>query len=169
MTFTITNMYNCSQHYMLYFDLCIIWMHFAVNRWNYWKSSEFNESKKHPLHGNIHGIPAITGMFLKLVKTCHIITHSQCLGIFLRMNNILITLQVISETPISDQSVGRSLLQAVEPPVKPPIMFNVSGGPCIMLWAQNLTVRLGPSSPWIDLAQGEPSFVGSLCNGRTSR
>lgn len=77
--------------------------------------------------------------------------------------------RVISETPISDQSVGRSLLQAVEPPVKPPIMFNVSGGPCIMLWAQNLTVRLGPSSPWIDLAQGEPSFVGSLCNGRTSR
>uniref|UniRef100_A0A3Q4G0S1 ATPase H+ transporting accessory protein 1b n=1 Tax=Neolamprologus brichardi TaxID=32507 RepID=A0A3Q4G0S1_NEOBR len=60
--------------------------------------------------------------------------------------------------------LGRSLLQAVEPQVKPPIMFNVSGGPCIMLWAQNLTVRLGPSSPWIDLAQGEPSFVGSLCN-----
>ncbi|XP_006794066.1 V-type proton ATPase subunit S1-like [Neolamprologus brichardi] len=77
--------------------------------------------------------------------------------------------RVISETQISDQSVGRSLLQAVEPQVKPPIMFNVSGGPCIMLWAQNLTVRLGPSSPWIDLAQGEPSFVGSLCNGRTSR
>uniref|UniRef100_A0A3Q4G6C3 ATPase H+ transporting accessory protein 1b n=1 Tax=Neolamprologus brichardi TaxID=32507 RepID=A0A3Q4G6C3_NEOBR len=76
--------------------------------------------------------------------------------------------RVISETQISDQSVGRSLLQAVEPQVKPPIMFNVSGGPCIMLWAQNLTVRLGPSSPWIDLAQGEPSFVGSLCNGRTS-
>uniref|UniRef100_A0A3Q4M3X2 ATPase H+ transporting accessory protein 1b n=1 Tax=Neolamprologus brichardi TaxID=32507 RepID=A0A3Q4M3X2_NEOBR len=72
--------------------------------------------------------------------------------------------RVISETQISDQSVGRSLLQAVEPQVKPPIMFNVSGGPCIMLWAQNLTVRLGPSSPWIDLAQGEPSFVGSLCN-----
>lgn len=77
--------------------------------------------------------------------------------------------RVISETPISDQPVGRSLLQAVVPEVKPPIMFNVSGGPCIMLWAQNLTVRLGPNSPWIDLAQDVPSFVGSLCNGSTSR
>lgn len=77
--------------------------------------------------------------------------------------------RVISETPISDQPVGRSLLQADGPEVKPPIMFNVSGGPCIMLWAQNLTVRLGPSSPWIDLAQDVPSFVGSLCNGSTSR
>lgn len=90
-------------------------------------------------------------------------------GYFLRMNNILITLQVISETLISDQPVGRSLLQADGPEVKPPIMFNVSGGPCIMLWAQNLTVRLSPSSPWIDLAQDVPSFVGSLCNGSTSR
>uniref|UniRef100_A0A3P8Q8G5 ATPase H+ transporting accessory protein 1b n=1 Tax=Astatotilapia calliptera TaxID=8154 RepID=A0A3P8Q8G5_ASTCA len=77
--------------------------------------------------------------------------------------------RVISETPISDQPVGRSLLQADGPEVKPPIMFNVSGGPCIMLWAQNLTVRLSPSSPWIDLAQDVPSFVGSLCNGSTSR
>lgn len=77
--------------------------------------------------------------------------------------------RVISETQISDQPVGRSLLQADGPEVKPPIMFNVSGGPCIMLWAQNLTVRLGPSSPWIDLAQDVPSLVGSLCNGSTSR
>lgn len=90
-------------------------------------------------------------------------------GYFLRMNNILITLQVISETPISDQPVGRSLLQAVVPEVKPPIMFNVSGGPCIMLWAQNLTVKLGPSSPWTDLAQQTPNLTHSLCNGSTSR
>ncbi|CAI5648519.1 unnamed protein product [Oreochromis niloticus] len=77
--------------------------------------------------------------------------------------------RVISETPISDQPVGRSLLQAVVPEVKPPIMFNVSGGPCIMLWAQNLTVKLGPSSPWTDLAQQTPNLTHSLCNGSTSR
>uniref|UniRef100_I3KI82 ATPase H+ transporting accessory protein 1b n=1 Tax=Oreochromis niloticus TaxID=8128 RepID=I3KI82_ORENI len=51
--------------------------------------------------------------------------------------------RMISETPISDQSVGRSLLQAVEPEVKPPIMFNVSGGPCIMLWAQKSHCQTG--------------------------
>ncbi|XP_063320090.1 V-type proton ATPase subunit S1-like [Pelmatolapia mariae] len=77
--------------------------------------------------------------------------------------------RVISETPISDQPVGRSLLQAAVSEVKPPIMFNVSGGPCIMLWAQNLNVSLGPNLPWTDLAQETPSLVGSLCNGSTSR
>ncbi|KAE8292860.1 V-type proton ATPase subunit S1 [Larimichthys crocea] len=46
--------------------------------------------------------------------------------------------RVISETSMSNQAVGRSLLQEVTADVKAPIMFNSTGGPCIMLWAQNL-------------------------------
>ncbi|XP_071333478.1 V-type proton ATPase subunit S1-like [Trachinotus anak] len=76
--------------------------------------------------------------------------------------------RVIAETSVSDQSVGRSLLQAVEPGSRIPIMFNVSGSPCIMLWAQNLNVSLSTSSPWIDLAGEMPSLDGSMCNGSNS-
>lgn len=80
-----------------------------------------------------------------------------------------LSLQVISETPMSNQPAGRSLLQAVVPDVKPPIMFNVSGAPCIMLWAQNLNVSLSKSAAWIDLAAQTPSLTGSMCNSTNSR
>ncbi|XP_076597205.1 V-type proton ATPase subunit S1-like [Chaetodon auriga] len=77
--------------------------------------------------------------------------------------------RVIAERSMSNQPVGRSLLQAVVPDVKPPIMFNVSGSPCIMLWAQNLSVSLSQTSEWIDLAAQTPSLTGSLCNSTNSR
>ncbi|XP_018543574.1 V-type proton ATPase subunit S1 [Lates calcarifer] len=76
--------------------------------------------------------------------------------------------RVIPETSVSDQSVGRSLLQAADT-VREPIMFNVSGAPCIMLWAQNLNVKLSDASAWIDLAQQTPSLEGSICNGSNSQ
>nr|XP_020505919.1 V-type proton ATPase subunit S1-like [Labrus bergylta] len=73
--------------------------------------------------------------------------------------------RVISETSLSGQPVGRSLLQAAPPPsVKPPIMFNGTGGPCIMLWAQNLNISLSSTGAWIDLAADTPTLTGSFCN-----
>ncbi|TNN65242.1 V-type proton ATPase subunit S1 [Liparis tanakae] len=74
---------------------------------------------------------------------------------------------VISETSLSVQPAGRSLLQAVLPDVKPPIMFNVSGNPCIMLWAQNLSISTS-KDVWIDLDAQTPSMIGSICNDSTS-
>ncbi|XP_078111957.1 V-type proton ATPase subunit S1b [Sander vitreus] len=77
--------------------------------------------------------------------------------------------RVISETSFSSQPAGRSLLQAVVPDVKAPIMFNGTGsGPCIMLWAQNLSVSLSSTSEWTDLAAQTPSLTGSLCNNSNS-
>lgn len=75
--------------------------------------------------------------------------------------------RVISETSMSHQHAGRTLLQAPENDVKPPIMFNVSGNPCIMLWAQNLNVSL-TDGRWIDLAAQTPSLAGSMCNTTNS-
>ncbi|KAI3357799.1 hypothetical protein L3Q82_016182 [Scortum barcoo] len=76
--------------------------------------------------------------------------------------------RVISETSVSNQPVGRSLLQAVVSDVKPPIIFNTSTGPCIMLWAQNLSVSLTSTSAWIDLGAQTPTLTGSMCNGSSS-
>lgn len=84
------------------------------------------------------------------------------------VNLNVLFLQVIPETSISNQPAGRTLLQAAESDVKPPIMFNISTGPCIMLWAQNLSVSLAPSS-WVDLATQAPSLAGSACEGTNSR
>lgn len=67
-----------------------------------------------------------------------------------------------------NQPVGRSLLQADVPSVKPPIMFNVSGSPCIMLWAQNLNVSTSSTLLWTDLAADTPTFAGSQCNRTNS-
>lgn len=79
-----------------------------------------------------------------------------------------VSLQVISKT-MSDQHVVRSLLQAPETDVQPPIMFNGSAGPCIMLWAQNLFVGQTESSKqWTDLAKETPSLSGSQCNSTNS-
>ncbi|KAM9856105.1 V-type proton ATPase subunit S1b isoform 2-T2 [Aulostomus maculatus] len=77
--------------------------------------------------------------------------------------------RVISETSLSNRPAGRSLLQAVVPDVKPPIMFNVSGSPCIMLWAQNLNVSLSLNVAWVDFATATPSPTESQCNGTHSR
>lgn len=76
--------------------------------------------------------------------------------------------RVISETSMPNEPVGRSLLQSAEPTVKAPIVYNGSSGPCIMLWAQNLSVSLSEASPWIDLAAQTPTVTGS-CSNTTSR
>ncbi|XP_069567027.1 V-type proton ATPase subunit S1b [Brachyistius frenatus] len=76
--------------------------------------------------------------------------------------------RVISETLASDRPIGRSLLQAPPPDVKPPVTFNMSGAPCIMLWAQRLNVSLSATSPWVDLAALTPALTGSLCNATNS-
>lgn len=82
------------------------------------------------------------------------------------VNHVYLPLQVISEISMPNQPVGRSLLQTDALSVKPPIMFNVSGSPCIMLWAQNLSVS--NSSTWIDLAADTPTLTGSRCNSTNS-
>ncbi|KAK0146849.1 V-type proton ATPase subunit S1 [Merluccius polli] len=74
--------------------------------------------------------------------------------------------RVIPETSMSEQRLGRSLLQAAPPGVKDPLIFNVSNTPCIMLWAQNLNVRF--ATDWIDLATETPTLDGSLCNSTNS-
>ncbi|XP_077369384.1 V-type proton ATPase subunit S1b [Festucalex cinctus] len=71
--------------------------------------------------------------------------------------------RVISSPALKEPAVGRSLLQAVVPDVRPPVMFNVSGFPCIMLWAQNLNVSISPNE-WTDLAADTPSVTNSACN-----
>ncbi|KAM4562618.1 V-type proton ATPase subunit S1-like [Odontesthes bonariensis] len=76
--------------------------------------------------------------------------------------------RVISEKSVSNQQVGRSLLQAAVTDVKPPIMFNQTGSPCIMLWVQNLNVSLSRTSEWVDLATETPSLTGSMCNTTNS-
>lgn len=75
-------------------------------------------------------------------------------------------LQVIPEIYMSNKHFGRSLLQNDD--IKPPIMFNLSGGPCIMLWAEKLNVALSSSQEWIDLTTETPSLAGSTCNNTNS-
>ncbi|XP_033486149.1 V-type proton ATPase subunit S1-like [Epinephelus lanceolatus] len=76
--------------------------------------------------------------------------------------------RVISETSMSHQHAGRTLLQAPVIDVKAPIIFNMSGNPCIMLWVQNLNVSVTPDRQWIDLATQTPSLTGSMCNASSS-
>ncbi|KAM9828556.1 V-type proton ATPase subunit S1b isoform 1-T1 [Syngnathus typhle] len=77
--------------------------------------------------------------------------------------------RVISSPSVKRPAIGRSLLQAAVPDVKPPIVFNnESGNPCIMLWAQNLTIRVSPTEGWIDLANNTASLAGSMCNATNS-
>ncbi|KAG7463268.1 hypothetical protein JOB18_045398 [Solea senegalensis] len=72
--------------------------------------------------------------------------------------------RVISESFVSEQSVGRSLLQAVAADVKPPIMYGETGNPCIMLWAQNLNISVSSTAAWTDLATQTPDLKDSMCN-----
>uniref|UniRef100_A0A7N9AL49 ATPase H+ transporting accessory protein 1b n=1 Tax=Mastacembelus armatus TaxID=205130 RepID=A0A7N9AL49_9TELE len=122
-------------------------------------------------------LPYCTG----LQKSCKEVLHinDEIIGKVLsivKAKNVLYTAvytgvqpsRVISETSVPNQPVGRSLLQAVVADVSPPIMFNVSGSPCIMLWAQNLNISFTSTSPWLDLATQTPSLAGSLCNQTNS-
>lgn len=83
------------------------------------------------------------------------------------MLNFTSCLQVIPEISMSNQHVGRSLLQTAD--VKPPIIFSFLGATCIMLWAEKLNVALSASQQWIDLAAETPSFAGSMCNSTDSQ
>ncbi|XP_062282876.1 V-type proton ATPase subunit S1b [Scomber scombrus] len=74
--------------------------------------------------------------------------------------------RVISETSMTNDGVGRSLLQTAAPTVKAPIVFSESGNPCIMLWAQNLSISI--TTAWIDLATETPTLTGSVCNDTNS-
>ncbi|CAN9515619.1 unnamed protein product [Ophioblennius macclurei] len=77
--------------------------------------------------------------------------------------------RVISEMLVMEQPAGRSLLQAPTPaPVKPPIIFNNGSAPCIMLWAEKLSVSSPDTTNWIDLATENVSTAGSQCNGTNS-
>ncbi|XP_061628498.1 V-type proton ATPase subunit S1-like isoform X3 [Phyllopteryx taeniolatus] len=70
--------------------------------------------------------------------------------------------------PAAERPVARSLLQAVAPEVRPPVVFDASGGPCIMLWARNLNISFSPSVNWTDLAVDTPSLTESMCNSTNS-
>ncbi|XP_030279230.1 V-type proton ATPase subunit S1-like [Sparus aurata] len=76
--------------------------------------------------------------------------------------------RVISETSMSSQPVGRSLLQADVTNGTQLIMFNATGGPCIMLWAQDLNISFSSTLAWVDLTKRTPDLTGSMCNGTSS-
>lgn len=70
--------------------------------------------------------------------------------------------------------VGRTLLQSAAEPVKPPVAFNNSQGPCILLWADTIRVSFQRDSKWIDEDLTSATFnqsmdlSGSLCNENSS-
>ncbi|XP_012690563.1 V-type proton ATPase subunit S1b [Clupea harengus] len=74
---------------------------------------------------------------------------------------------------ISGPLVGRSLLQSQET-VKPPVMFNNTQGPCILLWADTLSVSIlrGSQVTTLDLAPltfiPSVSLTGSSCGENSS-
>uniref|UniRef100_A0AAY5KSM6 ATPase H+ transporting accessory protein 1b n=1 Tax=Esox lucius TaxID=8010 RepID=A0AAY5KSM6_ESOLU len=72
---------------------------------------------------------------------------------------------------IGQSSMSRSLLQTVVNEVNPPLMFNGTSGPCIMLWAQNLRVSFSDQA-WTDLGpltSANVSTAGSFCNETNSK
>ncbi|XP_026223143.1 V-type proton ATPase subunit S1-like [Anabas testudineus] len=111
-----------------------------------------HKSCKEVLHGN----DEIIGEVLNFMKTKNVPYTAIYTG--------LQPSRVVSEISMPSQPVGRSLLQSVETGVKPPIMFNVSGSPCIMLWAQNISVKVSNTGQWINLATQTPSTTGSRCD-----
>ncbi|XP_066528265.1 ATPase H+ transporting accessory protein 1a [Hoplias malabaricus] len=89
--------------------------------------------------------------------------------------------RVIEEQSLAVHSVGsRSLLQSRRdgpPPPYPPVEFKEQGSPCILMWAENLSVSQLRSGKWErhDLTPktfgegGSPGLVGSFCNETHSR
>ncbi|CAL8326068.1 unnamed protein product [Merluccius merluccius] len=113
-----------------------------------------HESCEHILRNN----DQIIGKVLSIMKAKNILYTAIYTG--------LQPSRIIPETSMSEQQLGRSLLQAAPPGVKDPLIFNVSNTPCIMLWAQNLNVNF--ATDWIDLATETPTLDGSLCNSTNS-
>lgn len=70
--------------------------------------------------------------------------------------------------------VGRTLLQSAAEPVKPPVAFNNSQGPCILLWADTIKVSFQQGSQWRDADLTSETFnksmdlSGSLCSENSS-
>ncbi|XP_073679481.1 V-type proton ATPase subunit S1b [Garra rufa] len=82
--------------------------------------------------------------------------------------------RVIEETPVmAGHSVGRSLLQAPpQPSVKPPLVFNGTEGPCILLWADTLIASYADQEADLarDIFNGSAEVTaGSVCNETLSR
>lgn len=172
-------------------------VYFAFHRWDYWRSSEYHENQKCPIYCNIHRTAAITSEIFKLT---HMKVGTSCTRLLLilllcvytypvsytvniqtngiwrnfNVNHAYLPLQVISEISMPNQPVGRSLLQASGSSDNLPIIFNGSSGPCIMLWAQSLSVAVLNSSTlqWIDFAAPNITpiltFTGSQCNETNS-
>lgn len=63
----------CSLCIMYQFLQCVTQVYFAINRWDYWASSEFNERQKCPLHCDLHRTSAVTSEILSTSthKSCH--------------------------------------------------------------------------------------------------
>ncbi|MGH0187327.1 UNVERIFIED_CONTAM: hypothetical protein FKN15_024597 [Acipenser sinensis] len=89
--------------------------------------------------------------------------------------------RVIREVSLAVENLGRSLLQAPPKPAAaphPPVMYNNSVGPCILLWAENLTmshVRSGGAPVRFELTSrtfgpgANVSLTDSVCNRTHSR
>ncbi|XP_063064652.1 V-type proton ATPase subunit S1b [Engraulis encrasicolus] len=83
---------------------------------------------------------------------------------------------IADPSPMGAQLVGRSLLQSPTPsPVKPPVVFNGTQGPCILLWADALNVSFERQpNQWdsVDLApftfSPTVSLAGSSCSENSS-
>lgn len=68
-----------------------------------------------------------------------------------------------------NQHVGRTLLQASAADDKEPIIFNNTAGlPCIMLWAQSLSIKPPGSQEPIDLPIENATTNGSMCSNTAS-
>ncbi|KAK2897191.1 V-type proton ATPase subunit S1-like [Channa argus] len=114
--------------------------------------NSLHKSCKEVLHGN----DEVIGKVLSTVKAKNVP--------YIAIYTGLQPSRVISDMSESNQPAGRSLLQAVVSDVPPPIMFSVSGNPCIMLWAKNLNVSVSGTSSWTDLGTQTPTLTGSQCN-----
>ncbi|RXM93532.1 V-type proton ATPase subunit S1 [Acipenser ruthenus] len=89
--------------------------------------------------------------------------------------------RVIPDVSLAVENLGRSLLQAPPKPAAaphPPVMYNNSVGPCILLWAENLTmshVRSGGALVRFELTSrtfgpgANVSLTDSMCNRTHSR
>ncbi|MBN3279090.1 VAS1 ATPase, partial [Polyodon spathula] len=95
--------------------------------------------------------------------------------------SILKSQAVIRDVSLAVENLGRSLLQAPPKPAAaphPPVMYNNSVGPCILLWAENITmshVRSGVPPVRFELTSrtfgpgANVSLTGSMCNHTHSR
>ncbi|MBN3300963.1 VAS1 ATPase, partial [Amia calva] len=88
--------------------------------------------------------------------------------------------RVIREVSLAVESLGRSLLQAAPSPqvTYPPVMYNTSSGPCILFWAQNMTMsQLIGTNQWVRVDLGPMTFgssanvtlADSFCNRTNAR